>query len=267
MTSHDVVEALCLPAETRINQRISKKLLLERSRATAAQKRTLQESIDELFWAASLKPNTIGISAYRDDIREYLEIAVLSVRLRPNASLKRVVELIHRAIPYPLLLVAESATGTELSLAHKRWSESEHGETVAEELHRADLAGEHSPETEAFLASLALTTVLRTGAAIADMRALYQAWIDRISAHNAFALAGIYTVPITPEDGVALRSALQAHAALTREMAALRAQAQKEVQVSRRVDLNLAVKRIEGELASLRADNLCRHSLQGPKSP
>jgi hypothetical protein len=258
MTAHHLLQSLTLPADTRIDQRIAKKLLLERSRATAAQKRLLQESIDELLWVASLKPNTIGIAAYRDDVREYLEIAVLSVRLRPDSKVFRIAELIHRAIPYPTLLIAESPDGVELSLAHKRWSEAEHGETVAEDLHRAILTADDSAGSAAFRESLGLTALLRSTTPIPDMRALYQAWIDRVSAHNAFAVAGIYTVPTTPEDGVALRNALQAYAALSREMVALRAQAQKEVQVSRRVELNLAVKRIEAELATLRSTTLRR---------
>ena len=62
MTSQDVIAALQLPAESHIDQRITKKLLLERSRGTAAQKRSLQDGIEELIWIASLKPNTVWIA-------------------------------------------------------------------------------------------------------------------------------------------------------------------------------------------------------------
>jgi hypothetical protein len=89
MTGTEIVEALHLPAESRIDQRVTKKLLLEsiqaRSRVTAAMKRSLQEGIEDLLWVASLKPNTIGVAAYRDDAREYLEIAILLIRLRTGA--------------------------------------------------------------------------------------------------------------------------------------------------------------------------------------
>jgi hypothetical protein len=40
----------------------------------------------------------------------YLEIAVLTVALRPAAKPTRLIELIHRAIPYPVLLVAQHNT-------------------------------------------------------------------------------------------------------------------------------------------------------------
>ena len=40
----------------------------------------------------------------RDDVREYLEIAVLSVALRAAAKPERLAEPIHRAVPNPVLL-------------------------------------------------------------------------------------------------------------------------------------------------------------------
>jgi hypothetical protein len=252
MTARQVLEALNLPAEARIDHRVTKKLLMERSRGSAPQRRSLQEGIEELLWVASLKPNTIGLAAYRDDLREYLEIAILSLRVRPNAKSGRISELIHRSIPYPVSLIMEEPERVGLSLAHKRWSEAEHGETIAEEFHQTMLSSENSPATEFFLRSLDLAAVLISGAGIADMRALYQAWIDRVTAHNASSIAGTYTVPTTPEDGITLRNALQTYAVLDREIAALRSQAHKEVQLGRRVDLNLAIRRIEAEMARLK---------------
>jgi hypothetical protein len=71
-----VIEALALPTHARVDQRVPKKLLLEQGAPTAVDKRQIQEGIDELFWIAALKPNLIGAPAFRDEVREYLEIAV-----------------------------------------------------------------------------------------------------------------------------------------------------------------------------------------------
>ena len=239
MTSDGVIAALQLPGEARIDQRITKKLLLERSRGTAAQKRSLQDGIEELLWVASLKPNTVGVSAYRDEGREYLEIAVLLVRLRESAKANRLAELIHRAIPYPIFLVSERGAELSLSLAHKRWSEAEHGETVAEEVDLILLGDEDAN----FLESLGLA-----GLRAEDMRGLYQGWMDRVTVLHASRLWGTYNVPKTTHEAALLRQGRVRHAVLARELAGLRAQAQREVQISRRVELNLAVKRIEAEM-------------------
>ena len=82
-----------------------------------------------------LKPTTIGVPEYRDDVRDYLEIAVLRLTLRAAAKATRLVELVHRAVPYPVLLLTEQAdheAPVGLSASHKRWSQGEAGKTVLE---------------------------------------------------------------------------------------------------------------------------------------
>jgi hypothetical protein len=82
----DLIAALALPADTRVDRRVPKKLLLEQGAPTAADKRQIQDGIDELTWVAALKPNTIGVPAFRDEVREYLEIAVVAATLRSEAK-------------------------------------------------------------------------------------------------------------------------------------------------------------------------------------
>ena len=97
MTAADIIAALDLPASARVDQRVPKKLLVENGAPTAADKRRINDGIDEVHWVAALKPTTIGVPEFRDTIREYLEIAVLSVVLRAGAQANPVAELIHRA--------------------------------------------------------------------------------------------------------------------------------------------------------------------------
>lgn len=84
MTAATVIEALALPAGCRVDQRVPKKLLLENGAPTAADKRHISEGIEELLWLAALKPTTIGVPAYHDEVREYLEIAVLRLTQGPG---------------------------------------------------------------------------------------------------------------------------------------------------------------------------------------
>lgn len=103
MNRSDVVSALNLPESARVDQRVPKKLLLENGAPTASDKRLITDAIEDIQWLAALKPNTIGVPEYRDTQREYLEIAVLAVTLRgaiKPTSLSRLVELVHRAVPY-----------------------------------------------------------------------------------------------------------------------------------------------------------------------
>src|SRR5882724_11995828 len=110
-----LIMALDLPAASRVDQRVPKKLLLENGAPTAADRRSINEGIEELLWVAALKPTTIGVPVYRDDAREYLEIAVLRLTLRGGTKATRLVELVHRAVPYPVLLLTEHSEQPGLS--------------------------------------------------------------------------------------------------------------------------------------------------------
>src|SRR3990167_325030 len=128
------INALAIPYEALVDQRVPKKLLLEQGAPTAADKRQIQDGIEEMTWVAALKPTNIGVPAFPDSVREYLEIPVLAVELRPTAKPPRLIELIHRAIPYPLVLVTAHRDAVNLSLAHKRWSQGEAGKVVIEDV-------------------------------------------------------------------------------------------------------------------------------------
>jgi hypothetical protein len=243
MNADLIIAALALPPETRVDQRVPKKLLVENGAPTAADKRQINEGIEELLWLAALKPTTIGVPEYRDDVREYLEIAVISLTLRPDAKAGRLVELIHRAIPYPLLLVAEQSDNLMLSLAHKRWSQGETGKMVLDDaVTLCDLVAHAA--TAAFLDSLSLAVQPRS-----HLLDLYQGWINCLEAFQAARITDRFAPSNSSEAASARREALVEYDHLVRRITALRAQAEKEPQISRRVDLNLEIKRLEAETA------------------
>jgi hypothetical protein len=244
----DVIGALGLPADTRVERRVPKKLLLEQCAPTAADKRQIQEGIEDLVWVAALKPNNIGVSAFRDEAREYLEIAVLSATFRDNAKASRLIELIHRAIPYPVVLVTAHGDGQTLSLAHKRWSQGETGAVVIEEVRRT---GPLRPDSSVAIDAAFLSSLALSGLKAGDLFELYQGWIDRVIALEAALITRVFAIPQNAEGAAARHEALDAHARLLRDIATMRAQAQRETQMNRRVELNLAIKRLETEISRI----------------
>ena len=249
MNGDSLFEALDLPASSRVNQRVPKKLLLENGAPTAADKRVISDGVEELLWLAALKPTTIGVPEYRDDVREYLEIAVLRLTLRAAAKTTRLVELVHRAVPYPLLLLTQQGEPLGLSAAHKRWSQGEAGKTVLEGVVVAAAwdAAHDGERWSAFRDALALGKQPRT-----TLFALYQGWIDTLLALQAARVTGAFAVAANTERASARRDALQECARLDAEIARLRATAAKEKQMARRVALNLELKRVEAAQAAAR---------------
>lgn len=246
MNRMDVIGALTLPRESLIDQRVPKKLLVENGAPTAADKRQINEGIEEILWLAALKPVNIGVPAYRDENREYLEIAVLSLSLRPAGRAKRLQELVHRAIPYPVVLLTRKEDMHMLSLAHKRWSQGEEGKIVLDDnIISCELAGRRDT-TPLFLASLALTAQPRV-----NLLALYEGWIDCLIAFRVAKITGKYVRSTGKRSVVARRDALSEHENLIYQIAVLRAQAEREPQINRRVDINLEIKRLEAKLAEV----------------
>jgi len=271
LSAQTLIHALRLPESCRVDQRVPKKLLLENGAATAADKRLITEAIEEIQWVAALKPNTIGVPDYRDTLREYLEIAVLAVTVRgvvKPASHSRLAELVHRAVPYPVLLLLIEGQSLTLSLAHKRWAQNEADKvvldggpisvtvlvTVSASLSEVNAANSFHPDPaeaaqaeSAFIQSLSVTRQPQ-----ATLHALYQGWVDCVQALLAARLTGSYQTPTTPQQAAARRQALADCERLEAEVSRLRAQAAKEKQMARQVELNLTLKRVQAELAAAR---------------
>lgn len=246
MTGDEAIAALDLPSAARVDRRVPKTLLLEHGAPTTADKRRVNEGIEQIQWVAALKPTTIGVAAHRDDVREYLEIAVLRVLLRADAKVPRLIELLHRAVPYPVVALTELGDCLNLSLAHKRWSQGEAGKTVLDgDLVAADAPRDDEPHGSAFAAAMALGRQPRV-----SLLALYQGWLDTMLALEAARWTGRFEVLPTPESRTARREALRECARLEAEAGRLRVAAARERQMPRQVELNLELKRAEAARAA-----------------
>lgn len=267
-TIDDVVRALALPDRARVDQRVPKKMLAQHGAPTATDRRLLTDGIEELQWIAALKPSTVAIPEYRTDGREYLEVAVLSVQVRTTygkASQRlRLAELVHRAVPYPVLLIQALAFGPEpatndsaptrpaqvaVSLAHKRAAQNETGKVVLDgELICTELGGTGATVAGPLLGALALDRQPHY-----DLMALYQGWMDCLTAAEAARFTGRFQLPADPARAAEQRAALRECQRLEQETARLRNQAIKERQLAKQVDLNLALQRLQADLNAARA--------------
>jgi hypothetical protein len=248
-TIETIIKALDLPPGSRVDQRVPKKLLLESGSPTTADKRRINEGIESLQGLAALKPTTVGVPVYRDVSREYVEIAVLRLSLRAAAKLERLVELLHRAVPYPVLLLTEQESTLDLSAAQKRWAQNEAGKTVLDgEVVRAGLTDQFGlPYMAEFQFALALGHQPRS-----SLYALYQGWIDVVLAFQTAKFTSKFSLPTGPEHAATRKASLREYVRIESEIARLRAAAAKEKQMARKVDLNLALKRAEAELTVVR---------------
>ena len=249
MSAVEILNALDLPAGSRVDQRIPKTLLVDNGAPTAADKRLINDGVERLQWHAAIKPTNSGIPEYRDEARHYVEIAVLELTLRPGVKAERLVELTHRCVPYPVVLIADTADTTSLSMVHKRWSQGEadrvvlDGDVVTTQPYLSD-----DVPVAAFIDSLAIRRQPQ-----GSLNALYQGWIDTVLALQAAARTGTFQPAPTVERASARRDALQECATIEAEMASLRAAAIKTKQVARRAEINLELQRLKSRHTAAQA--------------
>lgn len=244
MTPFDPVAALAIPSDALIDRRVPKTLLIENGGFAQGDRRRIQKGVEELRWLAALKPATVGIAEYRDAGREYVEIAVLKLELRSAVRGGRIVELVHRAVPYPVLLTVWLDGTPELSLAHKRRSLGEADKIVIDgAIVAARVSDECSPESlDAFRKVLALKRQPR-----GTLKDLYQGWIDTIHAFRAATITGGFRLPSTAAAASEREAALREYWRLSERIENILSVAREEKQMSRRAEVNM-------ELVRLRAD-------------
>lgn len=250
MKNFDPIAALALPPGALVDRRVPKTLLIENGAPTAADKRRIREGVEEVRWLAALKPTTVGVAEYRDATREYLEIAVLKLTLRSVARPGRIIELVHRAVPYPMLLIAWQGGTHEISLAHKRWSQGEAGKTVIEGGVVSTRLEDGSTDklTVAFCDALAMN---RQPAS--TLYSLYQGWIDTVQALRAASVTGHFLMPASEMEARDRAAALEEFWRLESRIDELSASGRKEKQIARQVDINLELKRLRTDRDAARA--------------
>ena len=260
-----LAQALGLPSAAYVGQRIAKTLFIEQIAnlpgSTAADKRLVNQLLAELHWLAALKPATCALAAWQTDTHDYLEIAVLHAVLHtvPHAAppssaaspnrLIRLIELIHRTIPYPVVLIVSQpgAQGSteQLSLAHKRLSVGNSSTMVLEQTITTKSIAACAHKTGAtgqFVHYLAFNQA--ANAAIRPLHDLYARYSDWLHAAEALAAAeytGQFTVSTTAPDAARRRSALAAYDQLGQQLISLRVQARNESQLGQRATLNLKI--------------------------
>ena len=121
-----------LPQSAYLGKRIYKRLFQENAKLGVTDKKALREDVESVIWEYTLKPSTIPIKPFSDEKHEYLEIALIQVNLTSRKRADRLGEIIHRAIPYPIVLIFVDGSSFRVSLATKCFSQAEKGAIVAD---------------------------------------------------------------------------------------------------------------------------------------
>jgi hypothetical protein len=243
-----IVDAMALPSLGRVDRRIPKTVLSEHGASTAAQRKMIDATVERLDWMATLSPATAGITAGTDEERPVPEVQLLSLTARAEPT-QGLLTIIHRAIPYPLMLLSRLPSGTvRVSLAPLRPAERLHERMVVERLIVApDLVAPLDAPAEAFVTSLYIG-----GLPQVDLGALYEGIVQRVEALSAARLSGTgFRLPSDWTAAAARRDGLARYSQLETAWIAARAAARKENRLAHQVALAEQARALEKELKAL----------------
>ncbi len=90
------LEGLNVPSSCVLNKPLFKKMFQQHADLDAKDKKALKDDVDKIRWLYTLKPSTINIAPFCDDLRDYGELAFLYVELNNTKSAERTGQLINR---------------------------------------------------------------------------------------------------------------------------------------------------------------------------
>ena len=228
----DMYKFLNIPDSCFIGNTVYKKLFYENTDLSTSDKSLFTDTINKVTWLYCLKPETINIPAYKDEVRDYPEVEVIEVLVHKDYKLKRIVEIIMRTIPYPMLLIFKLEDKRQFYVAHQRTSQSDSSKNTIEEFIATDWLDSDS----ALFAKLDIKQMRFT-----NFYALYSDIVDAISIYNLSAIMQM-DENITGTEARQLSAKIED---IEQEIVSLRSKLKKESQFNRKMELNIEIKRLE----------------------
>lgn len=249
------LEGLNVPSSCVLNKPLFKKMFHQHADLDAKDKKALKDDVDKIRWLYTLKPSTINIAPFCDDLRDYGELAFLYVELNNTKSAERTGQLINRAVPYPLVIFfvnteskGTEATGEQLAicLADKRINKADQTKWVIEDFQLSPWLelGSKSESEQAFVNSLNFN-----GLPHSNFWQFYQAFMCRIQALQCAEISGRFHLA-SAESAQHQADQINRYRSIENDIKKLRAQI-KQAEFSRQVVLNTQIKQQEQRLKQI----------------
>jgi hypothetical protein len=240
---------LAIPDDCHLGKRVYKKLFYENAKLGVTDKKAFTNDIEEIDWIYTLKPETINISSYEDEGKEYHEIAIIQVALKETTRYKRIAQIIQRAIPYPVFIVFMHDSSIAFNVAMKRINRADSEKITIDEFHDTnwiDLEKLTDYESR-FLESCDIK-----GFSYNNFFTFYSDIVKRIIALNCAELSGVFSVDSKhlEHDRAKVLNSIKK---LQHMQTELRSELKKESQFNRKVELNVQIKNVSKQIEHYKA--------------
>lgn len=262
------MEGLNVPSSCVLNKPLFKKMFQQHANLNAKDKKALKDDVDKIRWLYTLKPSTINIAPYSDDLRDYGELAFLVVELSSAKNAEQIGLLINRAIPYPTVIffVLAESKGTEetgepdsnvrekqhakeqlaICLADKRINKADQAKWVIEDF---QLSPWLSLSNVTEIAKVFFNSLNFTSLPHSNFWQFYQAFMARVQALQCAEISGRFHMA-SSEVTQQQADQLNRYRSIENDIKKLRAQI-KQAEFSQQVVLNIQIKQQEQRLKQI----------------
>lgn len=189
----DQKEILSLPSKCLLETRLTKAFFLKHFPLKSSEKKTLNQHILSMQWLASIRPTNSNILPLINETYAYEEIQIFTVNVDESviAKQKQIIDLIHRYVPFHILLILYSDQSLIYSVCDKRINLADTSKRTIESFTQTPIINLlYRRETEnAFLGSLHFRNLDKT-----NLETTYASYMQAIVQYNAACITGSYQV-------------------------------------------------------------------------
>jgi len=239
---------LQLPENCLLEKRIYKKLFYENTRMNATDKKWFTADIQNLTWMYTLKPELTVIHAFEEEQFSYEEVTVVELEISSNNHLNRLSDIIHRSIPYPLLLIYRENETLFFSIADKRYNLANDQAATLMALWVTDgfTEAKLTASQELFLQHLEYKRQPKI-----HLKAFYRNWIEIFRAYEVAAITGEFLMETEAAKREARTEQLATYRDAEQQLQELKTELKKQASFSEKVKLNVEIKTLENELKTI----------------
>mgnify|MGYP003409988468 FL=1 len=240
----DFFESLNFPASTYVGKKLDKKEFLENFSLNINDRKLLSQNIDRITLENILNQDTINITPFLDEERDYSEIAIIKVKISNKEKLKSINNIIQQ-IPYSLIVFYAFQNEISLCLSPKRINKADSSKLVVEEVHFSkwiDFSNLTNID-KTFLQSLNINNHPFT-----NLLAFYESFIDKLISYNASIYSGTFS--ISKDTKMILENIQKTEA----QIIDIKNKIKKETNFNDKVNMNLELKKLNDKLKSLKED-------------
>lgn len=236
-----------IPKKCLLNKSLFKKLFQEHADLDITDKKALKDDVDKIRWVYTLKPSTVNIAAYSDDVREYDEIAIIQVDLSSANRAQRIAAFVNKAIPYPIVLIFNFANTIAISVADKCINQTDKSKWIVQDAWMTEWFDPNTPNEvqQQFMQGMSIKSL-----SFVNFYAFYTDIKSRVVALSAASRSGSYQV-VSHEKEEDRRENLKRITELEKEITELRSALKKEMQFNKKLKLNVLVKECQEAIEQL----------------